>query len=212
MQIPHKCSEIINFWFSDDFTHGMPTKSRNKLWFGASLKTDRLIATRFESDLYAASTGKYNNWCAFPEGRLAIIILLDQFPRNIYRGATKAFAYDEQARRLCLKGLELGHDQQLMPVYRSFYYMPLEHSESLNDQQRSVELFSQLHDQADPAIRKPLKKTLRYALQHRDIIKEFTRFPHRNAALGRKSTTQELEYLEQTGVNFGQGNNAKSKK
>lgn len=210
MNRAHTYLDIIHFWFSTDFTHGMPTTIRNNFWFGASPETDKLITTRFKEHLEAASAGAYNGWCKTPQGRLALIILLDQFPRNIYRGRAQAFAYDEQACRLCLQGLELGHDQQLIPAYRSFYYMPLEHSESLKRQHRSVELFSRFYQHAHPAIRKTLKNSLEFAQQHRDIIAKFNRFPHRNSLLGRQSTAQEIAYLEGTGVNFGQGNNEQS--
>lgn len=212
MQLPNKYLEVLQFWFGNDFTHGMPATNRSALWFGASQETDHLITTRFEADLHAAVAGAYNDWCELPEGRLALIILLDQFSRNIYRGTAQAFAYDKQACRLCLEGLELGHDQQLIPAYRIFYYMPLEHSESLILQQRCVELFSHCYQQADPAIRETLKNNLEFAVLHRDIIEKFARFPHRNTLLGRQSTSQELAYLEETGVNFGQENNEGSKK
>lgn len=200
-----KCSEILNFWFGDSFTHGMPTKNRSDLWFGAAPETDAVINTRFSKDLHAATVGVYDAWSSCPEGRLALIILLDQFPRNIYRGTAQAFAYDKQASRLCLEGLDLNHDQHLIPAYRSFYYMPLEHSESLAQQRRCVELFNAFYLQANPAIAETIKINLEFAQQHLDIIERFGRFPHRNALVGRQSSTRELAYLQETGVNFGQG-------
>ncbi|MEH6357344.1 MAG: DUF924 family protein [Pseudomonadales bacterium] len=212
MQIPDKCLDILHFWFGQDFTHGMPAKKRSNLWFGASAETDSLITTRFEVDLQAAAAGAYNDWCELPEGRLALIILLDQFPRNIYRGTAQAFAYDEQACQLCMEGLKQGHDQKLMPAYRTFYYMPLEHSESLQLQQHCVELFNRFYQQSDPAIRETLRNSLEFAQQHLDIIEKFARFPHRNTLLGRESTAQELAYLEESGVNFGQESNEESRK
>jgi len=205
MAMSDKCSEILNFWFGDSFVHGMPTKNRSAFWFGAEPEVDAIINTRFSKDLHAAAAGDYDDWLSRPEGRLALIILLDQFPRNIYRGTVQAFAYDKQASRLCLDGLDLNHDQQLIPAYRSFYYMPLEHSESLALQQHCVELFNIFYEQANPLIAKTIKTNLEFAQQHLDIIKQFGRFPHRNAILGRHSSEQELAYLEQTKVNFGQG-------
>jgi len=200
-----KYTEILNFWFGSDFTHGMPSHNRNALWFEAKQETDQIISARFSNDIQAAALGRYDDWCSQAEARLALIILLDQFPRNIYRGTAQAFSYDEQASELCLEGLKLSQDQQLIPAYRSFFYMPLEHSESLPHQQRCVKLFHTLYRSAAPAIAEAIKSNLAFAQQHLEIIEKFGRFPHRNAVLNRPSTPQELAFLEKTGLNFGQG-------
>lgn len=197
--------DILTFWFGDTFQNGMPVENRNALWFGFDPELDIQIKQRYSKDVSNASQGLYDTWKAHPESRLALIILLDQFPRNIYRGSKSAFAFDERALQLCLEGLELEHDQQLMPIYRSFYYLPLEHSESLSLQQRCVELFEDFYTRAAPTIQETIKGSLDYARLHYDIIARFGRFPHRNFVLGRKSTAEEMVYLKESGNNFGQG-------
>jgi len=199
-----KCSEILDFWFGQNVDHGLPEKDRQARWFSVDPQADELIRSRFSEDLEAAANGQYSHWCSDPSGRLAVIILLDQFSRNIYRGTARAFAYDAQAVELVFEGLELGHDQQLIATHRIFFYMPLEHSERLSHQKRCLELFQQFYSQYDPAIANTLKGNLAFAQQHLDIIERFGRFPHRNSLLGRVSTAQEVAYLEQTNVHFGQ--------
>lgn len=205
MPMTDKCFEILSFWFGDHFNHGMPRETRNALWFGFNTEVDWQISQLFGDDVKNAAAGDYDSWKTSAQGRLALIVLLDQFTRNIYRGSREAFAHDELATQLCLEGLELGHDRQLMPAYRAFYYLPLEHNESLQLQQRCVALFTSFYKEADPAIAKAIKSSLAYARQHFEIIERFGRFPHRNAVLGRRSTPAELSYLKQTTINFGQG-------
>jgi len=202
--MPKKCAEILNFWFGQNFHHGLPDKSQQARWFSFDPQTDELIRNCFSEDIEAAANGDYAHWCSEPSGRLAVIILLDQFSRNIYRGTAQAFAYDEQAVELVLEGLKLGHDQQLIAAHRIFFYMPLEHSESLAHQKRCLALFQQMYKECNPAIASTIKSNLAYAQQHLDIIERFGRFPHRNAALGRESTPQELAYLQHTSNDFGQ--------
>ena len=202
--MPSKCSEILNFWFGQNFRHGLPDKSQQARWFSSDPQLDDMIRNRFCEDIEIAVHGSYSHWCSEPTGRLAIIILLDQFSRNIYRGTAQAFAYDEQATELVLEGLDLGHDQQLIAAHRIFFYMPLEHSESLSHQKRCLALFERMYKECDPAIAATMKSNLAYAQQHLDIIERFGRFPHRNAALGRVSTPQELAYLQLTNNDFGQ--------
>ena len=204
MEQTDRASTILTFWFGEQFSRGMPTSDRHRLWFGFSPAIDRKIKQLFERDVAQAASGRYNGWKATAKGRLALIILLDQFPRNIYRGTRQAFAYDEQAVELCLQGLELGHDRKLLPVCRSFFYLPLEHSESLDLQRRCVTLFRHLYREADPAIRDAIKVELHYAELHCDIIQRFGRFPHRNLILGRTTTVAERRYLEQSAHHFGQ--------
>ncbi len=200
-----KSTAILDFWFGKNFQHGMPDKSYQARWFNVDTQLDELIRTRFSSDLEAAADGHYNHWRNNPRGRLALIILLDQFSRNIYRGTARAFAYDKQASELALEGLEIGHDQQLIAAYRIFFYMPLEHSESLEHQQRCLALFEDFYKTCAPQIADTIKTNVAFAQQHLDIIERFGRFPHRNELLGRPSTAQELAYLEMTNNNFGQG-------
>jgi len=202
--MPKKYTEILDFWFGQNFQHGLPNKSLQARWFSFDSKIDEQIRSRFADDIEAAANGLYTHWYAEPTGRLAVIILLDQFSRNVYRGTAQAFAYDELAVELVLEGLELGHDRQLIATHRIFYYMPLEHSESLTHQKQCLALFQQMYKECDPAIADTIKSNLAYAQQHLDIIERFGRFPHRNSALGRTSTTQELAYLQLTDNHFAQ--------
>src|SRR5690606_119569 len=138
-------------------------------------------------------------WLAPPRGRLALVILIDQFSRNLFRGDARAFAHDALARRWVSEGLDAGADRALRAIERVFFYLPLEHSESLADQQRSVALFERLCADVPPALQGTFAGYLDYAVRHRDVIVRFGRFPHRNASLGRATTPEEAEFLRQPG-------------
>ncbi len=131
-------------------------------------------------------------------------MLLDQFSHDIYRATAQAFAQDELAPSLCLQGIDIGHDPPLRPIERTFYYLPIEHPESLEIQDKCVQHYEQLAASVPPATAKKLQSSLDYANRHRDIIARFGRFPHRNKLLGRASTAAEREYLSQGGATFGQ--------
>ena len=135
-------------------------------------------------------------------GRLALVLLTDQFPRSIYRGTPAAFAFDAIARSLCLESLADGSDRALRPIERVFLYLPFEHSESLTDQDRAVELFRALAADVEPRLTPPFEDYLDYALRHRAIVERFGRFPHRNAILARPSTPAEIAFLEEPGSSF----------
>ena len=154
--------------------------------------------------LQKATQGQLTSWEQYPRGRLALIVLLDQFSRNIYRGTAQAFAQDELALSLCLQGIDIGHDLALRPIERTFYYLPMEHPESLEIQDKCVQHYEQLVASVPPPTAKELQSSLDYAISHRDIIARFGRFPHRNKLLGRASTAAEREYLSQGGATFGQ--------
>lgn len=179
-------SSILNFWFgdpeSDSYGHFQD------FWFQSSPEFDQQIKTQFESIYLAAVAGKLNALSETPEGSLALVILLDQFPRNMYRGTPQAFASDPMALSVSRDALDKKYDQNLLPTQRVFLYLPFEHSEKIEDQDRSVALFEALGDEY----------TLKYAIEHRDVIVQFGRFPHRNAILGRKSTPDEIKFLEET--------------
>ncbi len=141
-------------------------------------------------------------WGATPRGRIALIIVLDQFSRHIHRGTPAAFAQDPAAQRLALAGVEQGTDRALIPAQRAFFYLPFEHAEDLALQRRGVQLFQLLATEVAPAWRKEYTGFSDYAGHHRDIVERFGRFPHRNTVLGRASTPEETEFLKQPGSSF----------
>ena len=138
---------------------------------------------------HAAARRECDGWMASAEGALALVLLLDQMPRNIYRGSGHAFATDSLALHFAAQAIKAGFDAQAEPALRFFFYLPFEHSESLADQDRSMELFAGIGD----------AELMKYAKLHRDLIARFGRFPHRNAALGRESTREEIDYLASGG-------------
>jgi uncharacterized protein (DUF924 family) len=193
---------ILDFWFGREPDDATAARERAELWWSKDPATDREIRRRFEPLVTAAESGELEPWRAQPRGRLALILLTDQFPRNIYRDRPAAFRFDGLARALCLEGLEEGADRKLRPIERVFFYLPLEHSEDLEHQDRCVALFEQLADEVAPEQRATFANYHDYALRHRVVIERFGRFPHRNAILGRESTAEELEFLEQPGSSF----------
>lgn len=194
---------ILQFWFGDIGT-GFDTASRNALWFKGGKETDRAIAGRFGGRVERALAGDFCNWVQQPEPALALILLLDQFPRNMFRGQARAFAGDERARSVVSAALQRGFDQQLTFLQRTFLYMPLMHSESLPDQQKCVTLFENLLSEVPSEGKVVIGGNLKYARLHLELIERYGRFPHRNSALGRASTAEERAYLDGGGVRFGQ--------
>lgn len=194
--------DVIDFWFGPlkDATH-FP-EDRAKLWFGKDDKFDKLIKDQFEQLLEVGRNGGLNHWKATPRGTLSLIILFDQFPRNIYRGSASAFADDHRALQYCLNGLAQDFDHELMPVERVFFYMPLEHAEDKLLQEASVARFQRLADETPKTLWEIFDGFLDFAKKHKAVIDRFGRFPHRNAALGRISTPDELEYLKSPGSGF----------
>jgi uncharacterized protein (DUF924 family) len=202
---------VLEYWFAgvDDDPSTLP--GRLRLWFGGEedgaddiAARDGSLAERFGPYLAARDNGQLDSWRASARGRLALILLTDQFPRNIYRGRPEAFALDAEARGLCAAGLDLGLDRQLRPFERVFFYLPLEHSESLPDQERCVALFEALENDVPADLRDTFAGFTRYAMAHRDIVARFGRFPHRNRLLGRTNTAAEDAYLAGDAPAFGQ--------
>jgi len=192
---PYQPDDIIQFWFDRPLSEA-GTASYRKVWFAKNADFDAVVKQRF-ADVYAAGlAGQLDPWRTTPTGTLALILLFDQFPRNMFRDTPAAFATDAKALELAKGAIAQGFDQQLTPMQRWFVYMPFMHSESLNDQQRSVELFETLR--THPAI----ASAYDYALKHRAVIERFGRFPHRNVLLDRTSTPTELEFLTQPGSSF----------
>jgi len=193
---------LLDFWFGTDPDDAVVAKEQAALWWSKNKQTDQEIRSRFEDQVRAAAQGELDPWARTARGRLALIILLDQLPRNIYRETAQAFLHDEKALALSLEGLHLGMDRQLRPIERVFFYLPLEHSECLAHQERSVERFSDLVTTVPAEQKSTFEEYLNFAVRHRDIIERFGRFPHRNTTLGRKSTAEELAFLAEDGSSF----------
>ena len=186
---------IKQFWFGDSDDDRLTGQRQAALWWSKNDALDHQVRQRFETALEAAGRGALDAWADTPDGLLALVLLTDQFPRNMYRGHARAFAFDALARCWCRLALARHSDQALRPIERVFLYLPLEHSERLADQERAVQLFRALGDGV-PAERQDIYRGyLDYALRHHEVIARFGRFPHRNAVLGRSSTPQELEFL-----------------
>ena len=159
-----------------------------KRWFAKNAAFDADFKARFEATYEAAAAGRCNDWADSADGTFALLVLLDQFPRNAYRHSPLKFATDAKARGLVLGAIDAGHDRTIESTLRPFFYLPLMHSESLADQDLSVRLNSELD-----------ANTQRFARNHRDIVARFGRFPHRNALLGRTSTPEEIDFLRDGG-------------
>ena len=175
--------EVLAFWFAP---------GGEKRWFEADPAVDDEIARRFGATVAAALAGELAAWAGSPDGALALCLLLDQFPRNIWRGTPRAFCYDTLARKVASDAIAAGHDRAVPASRHLFFYLPFEHSEDLADQKRCMTLMRALGD----------PEQLGYARRHHDVIARFGRFPHRNAILGRESTEDELVFLQQPGSSF----------
>ncbi len=174
-----KPDDVVAFWI----------KSGPKAWFRRSKAFDADIRDRFEALHHAAARGELDGWAATPEGALALLLLLDQFPRNLFRNSPHAFATDPMARKVARDAVERGFDPRVGPHVRPFFYLPFEHSERLEDQDHGVTLCT---GSGDPDL-------VKWANLHRDIIARFGRFPHRNASLGRATTEAEQAFLDEGG-------------
>ena len=193
---------VLTFWFQGRALSAPRIERRMGAWFGEDPGFDLEIERVFKGDVAAASAGQYIHWANAPRGRLALILMLDQFRRNIYRGTAAAFARDPTAFALCMAGIQ--DNQDLAPIEQVFFYMPLQHAESRQAQTKSVALYARLAETVAPACREIFEGIARFAELHARIIKTFGRFPHRNALLGRESTAEEIEYLAGEAPDFGQ--------
>ena len=194
--------QIIAYWFGTDLDDGATAKAQASLWWSKNPRADTEITRRFEIDLTLAANDGLSHWRSTLHGWLALILLTDQFPRCIYRDSARAFAFDPMALALCHDGLAAQVDTQLRPIEKVFFYLPLEHSEQLTDQDKSVALFATLLASVSPQWRNAFAAYLDFATRHREIIRRFGRFPHRNAILGRISTAEEVAYLKTAGSSF----------
>lgn len=177
-------NDIVKFWFEE---------IDSKLWFNSTPDFDNQLRDRFEAAYLAAINNELQDWQNSPEGCLALVVLLDQFPLNMYRGKAESFAGEEKSREIARRALERKFDQALSGVQKAFLYMPFMHSEKLQDQDLSVSLYEKAR----------LEQNLRFARHHREIVKKYGRFPHRNKILGRDSTEAELAYLDSDNAFLG---------
>ena len=168
---------------------------RQKLWYGADAATDTLIRDRFGTTVEAAVAGSFRSWGDQALSRLALIVVLDQFNRNIHRGRAGAFDGDARALRLALDAIDRGMDREIDPIARGFFCLPLQHAEDLAIQERSVRVAERFDAECRSAFGNVTAMLAPYAREHREIVARFGRFPHRNEALGRRSTAEELAYL-----------------
>ena len=196
-------SELLSDWFADTLDTPLAITNRLDWWFKADSERDTKLSDKYDRLVEQCASGHLHDWLSKPEGRLALIIALDQLPRNLFRGTPRAFAYDAQTAAWCLAAVHTGQDQLLKPIQRVFMYMPLQHFEDLQAQETSVQLYERLaRENGDWPVFGD--EFLAYARIHRDIIARFGRFPHRNEVLGRQSTSAELDFLGGDAPRFGQ--------
>lgn len=193
-----KIHELLDFWFGNLGAADLPTSDRTNLWFGEDDAIRRQITEIFMPEFQKAVSGDLRDWEKTPRGRLALIILYDQFPRYLHRRSSDAFAYDETAKQLCEDGLREKMDHSLTLIERVFFYMPLVHSEDVHIQERSIRLYQELVSLSMSETTQIYQLFLAYAYAHFRVIKEFGRFPQRNKVLGRESTNAELAFLKNT--------------
>ena len=190
--------KILDYWFGNDSDDLNVIKARGTLWFGKDERVDRYICQQFAPLL----DRDWERSSMTVRQGLAQVVLFDQFTRNIFRGQAEAFAYDPIALQLVADGLDANVDRQLRPVERVFYYLPLEHSENLENQNRCVALYQRLAAEVLTDWQEAFNGFVDYAIRHQVIIERFGRFPHRNAILGRESTAEETAFLAQPGSSF----------
>jgi uncharacterized protein (DUF924 family) len=191
----HEAGDVLDYWFGAPGSPDYGTVRAH--WFRGGPEVDRSIRDRFLGHYKRAATGAFDHWRVEPRPCLALIVTLDQFPRNMFRGQAASFAADARAREVARHIVAEGYDRTLVPVERVFAYLPFEHSEDLADQHLAVDLVTSIDGHPES------QKLIDYAILHLRIIERFGRFPHRNAILGRASTPAELEYLAVTGERFG---------
>lgn len=195
-------ADILDFWFGPLDEHGYTAEDRNPLWWGKDAAIDQQITELFADTRQAAIDGKLKGWLNYAEMRLAAIILIDQFSRQIHRDTPAMFEHDHLALKWCKQGIALGQDKELALVYRVFFYMPLMHSEDRAVQAESMRMYTILHDTAPKHLKEKFAYNLDFARQHQAIIELFGRYPHRNTILGRSSTPKEIKFLQQPGSSF----------
>lgn len=210
---------VREFWFGKSLTgplqgqgeitsRALALSRRASLWFESNPELmgqqDELIRSRFQELIDRAARGELAGWADSPRRRLSLIILLDQFPRQIYRGTPRAFASDTEALGLTLSGMQSAADGALNIIERLFFYMPLQHAEATEVQDESVSAYKRLVTESPGELRSTFEDALKSAEEHRALIRQFGRFPHRNRLLKRDSTPEEQAYLKTSGASYGQ--------
>jgi uncharacterized protein (DUF924 family) len=194
--------DVLDFWFGELNELGCSSPEHRKRWWTKSEAFDDAIKSLFLHEYEAVVAGERETWRNTARGTLAYIIVLDQFSRNMFRGTPEMFAADELAREACREGLDALFDTELEFDERVFFYLPLEHSESMDDHQRCLEIFNELLESAPEPLEADAKNYLNFAKAHEAIVARFGRYPHRNAIIGRTSTPEEIEFLNEPGSSF----------
>lgn len=199
-----RIDEILNFWFMEKELSAPQIDGRMDMWFGEDQVFDHEVAKEFADDVERASEGELDHWAHEARGRLALILLLDQFRRNIHRNTPEAFAKDKLALKLCVEGAAEKMDRGLSPIQRAFFYMPLQHAESRKVQKKSCEIYRSLSKAVSLTYKETFETMAQFAELHADIVEQYGRFPHRNKVLDRENTPQEDEYFAGDAPTFGQ--------
>lgn len=196
---------MLAFWFAGVGDNASALEARNRVWYGSDPAFDEQLRARFGTLVEAAERGELKLWKLSPAGTLALVVVCDQFPRNIYRTTPRAFALDARAQALARDAVAQGQDRELGCAERSFFYLPFEHAEDRQAQVLSLRCFEQLHAEAPELLRKFTADALHWSRDHHDIIARFGRFPHRNLVLDRVSSAAELAWLAAHRNTYGQG-------
>jgi uncharacterized protein (DUF924 family) len=202
MSSPSRPEEVLSFWFGDVDSDGLATEDVSQRWWLKSASFDREVDAKFGTLWQDVVDGQHEDWLAAPRSLLAYVIVLDQFSRNLSRDDPRAFEQDDRALGAAASAIDRGWDLELAGHLRVFLYMPFMHSEDLMAQEKAVALFSAFRDSSMGKLRAALEPNVDFAVQHRNIVARFRRFPHRNAVLGRTSTAEESEFLQQPGSSF----------
>jgi len=193
--LPERAQDVLTYWFEGVDQTPEYFRKRNRIWFMGGKAVDDFIASAFSKDVEEAASGLLRHWGNTPEGNLALILLLDQFSLNIYRDSARGYLHSELSLPIAKDALNAGWASKLSLAKRIFLYMPFEHSEHMEDQIESVKLFAELAESSPPELSETMKGYLEFAKRHYQVVKEFGRFPHRNAALRRESSAEERKFL-----------------
>ena len=194
--------DVLAYWFVGAEASPQLAAERGRFWFGSSDEVDAEICERFGDRVRSAMRGELGAWLETPRGTVVLLLLLDQFTRNVFRGTSEAFAADPLALEVAGSLIDSGRDQELPWVYRAFLHLPFEHSESVDDQRRCVELCWAAADTATAEWKELMTGYIQWSVGHLEVIERFGRFPHRNELLGRTPTPEELEFLASGGDHF----------